>query len=489
MQITTQLFQNLVEDSPVATIVVTGQEARVLIVNDAFCKLILYKPEELSDKSLYEVLGDRAKSYRSLIDEVRNSGLPRKIKEHAFESRRNGELMSGYLQISYQPYLEPNGSVTGVIIRCQDITEHVETKIGLERALEQIRLSKEAAQLGLFDFDLKRNILEWDSRCRILFGISHQEAVNYERDFVGGLHPEDRERITGVIRRAFDRKLCDGDYDVEYRTIGAEDERLRWVRAKGKVYFNEHDEPLRFIGSVLEITEQKELELRKNDFIGMVSHELKTPLTSMSGYLQSMLKKTAQDGQVLLHGFLEKAFNQSRKMNRMINGFLHLSRLESGKLRLELTTFDLSQLIRETAEELLMSQQYNYSIDECTEIMILADREKLDSVIVNLLSNAIKYSPRNSQVNIACQKTGKEIIVSIRDRGFGILPQDLPHIFDRFYRVESQHLRHISGFGIGLYLCAEFIHCHGGRIWAESRPGEGSVFRFSLPDTLLPQAP
>ncbi|NCD71000.1 sensor histidine kinase [Mucilaginibacter agri] len=132
----------------------------------------------------------------------------------------------------------------------------------LEQTYEQVRLSKEAAMLGTFDMDLESGNLEWDARCRVLFGINHNDKVTYEKDFVLGLHPEDRDRILDVINKSFIKSISNGDYDVEYRTVGAEDQKVRWIRAKGKVYFDEYDKPIRFIGSVLDITDQKLDQIR-----------------------------------------------------------------------------------------------------------------------------------------------------------------------------------------------------------------------------------
>ncbi|WP_460678315.1 PAS domain-containing protein [Mucilaginibacter koreensis] len=127
----------------------------------------------------------------------------------------------------------------------------------LQAAYEQVSLSKHAAQLGTFDMDLKKGTMEWDSRCRELFGISHNAEVTYEHDFLTGLYPGDKERVEKLISNLFDPMLSNGDYDVEYRTIGVADGRVRWIRAKGKVYFDERNEPQRFIGSVLDITDKK----------------------------------------------------------------------------------------------------------------------------------------------------------------------------------------------------------------------------------------
>ena len=149
--------------------------------------------------------------------------------------------------------------------------------------------------------------------------------------FVGGLHDDDRERVLGIIENVFKKEISDGDYDVEYRTIGFEDQKLRWVRAKGKAYFNSQSQPIRFIGSVLDITEQKLDELRKNDFIGMVSHELKTPLTTLTAVVQVTKNKLKNAEDPFLRSAMETADVQVRKMGNMISGFLNISRLDSGK--------------------------------------------------------------------------------------------------------------------------------------------------------------
>jgi PAS domain S-box-containing protein len=180
---------------------------------------------------------------------------------------RNGKMEDVYWTFSYSPVPDETGNVGGVLVTCNETTQKVKLMQHSETAMEQLRLSKEAAQLGMFDMDLVKDTLEWDQRCRALFGISHNNDVTYDHDFVNGLHPDDRERITTIISRLFDKSYLNGDYDVEYRTVGVDDGRIRWVRAKGKVYFDSQDKPLRFIGSVLDITEEKINEQRKNDFI------------------------------------------------------------------------------------------------------------------------------------------------------------------------------------------------------------------------------
>lgn len=371
----------------------------------------------------------------------------------------------------------------------QDITDErntmnslMDAKHKLELALDQALMSKAAAQLGTFDMDLLNGTLVWDARCRTLFGISHNDEVSYEQDFVKGLHPDDRERILAVIAGVLDKSQTTGDYDVEYRTVGAEDGVVRWIRAKGKAYFDIYDKPIRFIGSVLDITEQKTDELRKNDFISMVSHELKTPLTSLKGYIQILEHKARENGDGFAASALGRADKQIAKMGNLINGFLDVSRLEAGKISLHREDVYLHELIEYVIEDVgTWSGAHHISFVAHSEIMVNVDRDKITSVISNLLSNAIKYSLAGSQIEIHCEEEDGFAKVSVKDQGIGIKPEDTQKLFERFYRVGNPEARTIPGFGIGLYLCAEIIERHCGKIGVTSEPGTGSVFYFLLP--------
>ncbi|MDP9046541.1 MAG: ATP-binding protein, partial [Bacteroidota bacterium] len=347
---------------------------------------------------------------------------------------------------------------------------------------DKLKLAIKAAQLGTFDMDLKKGTMEWDKRCRTLFGISHSDLVTYEKDFVTGLHPDDRDRIVEVINNVFIKSISNGDYDVEYRTIGAEDKKVRWVRAKGKTYFDENDKPTRFIGAVLDITEQKFDEIRKNDFIGMVSHELKTPLTSLSAYVQMLHARAKKDQDDFATGALDKANTQVKRMGSMINGFLNISRLESGKILLDKHDFMLNELVLAMTDEI--KQTAPSHILKCKiekPVSVNADQDKIGSVVINLLSNAVKYSAKGKTISITCDVVDNMAQVSVHDEGIGVKPQDSDKLFDRYFRAESPQTKYISGFGIGLYLSAEIIGRHNGKIWAESELGKGSAFYFTLP--------
>ncbi|RLJ80671.1 PAS domain-containing sensor histidine kinase [Pedobacter alluvionis] len=219
---------------------------------------------------------------------------------------------------------------------------------------------------------------------------------------------------------------------------------------------------------------------QKNDFISMVSHELKTPLTSISAYVQLMQSRSLPD--TFVTSTLAKVQKQIRKMSTLISSFLNVARLESGEIQLNLSHFDLNKLIHDLVEDLRLIHPTNQIDFEGGDAkLIYADKDKIGSVISNLISNAVKYSDQNSTVLIQSATIENEINVSVTDHGIGIQAHDLEKLFDRFYRVESQQTKTISGFGIGLYLSAEIINRHNGKIWVESKYGEGSTFHFEIP--------
>jgi signal transduction histidine kinase len=231
-----------------------------------------------------------------------------------------------------------------------------------------------------------------------------------------------------------------------------------------------------------DISEQKRDEQRKNDFIGMVSHELKTPLTSLTAILQVLQAKMSKSEETFIPGALERANVQVKKMAKLINGFLNVSRLESGKFMIVKEKFKLDELLDEIISETeLTLAQHVIHFDNCDSVQVYADRDKIGSVVSNLMSNAIKYSPGSGIVDVRCRVEGRRAIVSIQDYGMGVKRHEREKLFDRYYRVQGGSANLISGFGIGLYLSAEIIRHHDGEIWVESEYGHGSTFYFSLP--------
>ena len=348
--------------------------------------------------------------------------------------------------------------------------------IGVEQDKEMLRMATDAAKLGTWHLDIKANEFIPSPRLKQLFGYGHDEIMSYEAA-LNAIPQEYREDVKMAIELTTNNG---SKYDIEHPVNDVKNNKLRWIKAIGKLYNSASGEPSHFSGALWDITERKLDDNRKNDFIAMVSHELKTPLTSLKGYIQMLQLKANED--VFIINALDKANNQVNKMHKMIQGFLDVSRFEAGKIHIDIQTFQIKELIDEAVDELgTIMHRPNIISHTCEDFLISGDKNKLGQVVNNLLSNAIKYSPKSTTIEITCKQVNDLVQVGIKDEGMGIKASDMEKLFDRFYRVESDNTRSIAGFGVGLYLCSEIIKRHHGKLWVESEYGKGSTFYFTLP--------
>jgi len=334
----------------------------------------------------------------------------------------------------------------------------------------------ESSDDAIISKTLEGIVTSWNRGAEQTFGYSEQEMIG---ESILKLIPEDRHfEEPQIISR-----LKKGERIEHYETIRQKkDGTLINVSLTISPIRNSADEITGVSKIARDITEQKRDEQRKNDFIGMASHELKTPLTSLTALIQVLQQKVKDNDHIFMSSVLARANSQTKKMAGLINGFLNVSRLESGKLSIEQHPFELNHLISEIIEETRFTvNSHSLVFEPVGEMNVDADREKIGSVLSNLLSNAVKYSPKGKVITIKCTAGPEMATISVHDEGIGINQQDLARLFDRYYRVQSEHTKHISGFGVGLYLSAEIIERHGGRIWAESEKDKGATFYFTLP--------
>jgi len=221
----------------------------------------------------------------------------------------------------------------------------------------------------------------------------------------------------------------------------------------------------------------KENVQKKDEFIGIASHELKTPLTTIKGYIEIL---NMMENEPTKKQFVEKAMMNVNKLELLIRDLLDVSKIQSGQLQLEMNEFNMKDLLKETVNAVQMVSTHRIILeDKLQNEIIYGDRQRIEQVLLNLLSNAIKYSPGENKVIIDSEKTDKELLIKIRDFGIGIAKEEQTNIFERFYRSKHSSV-HISGFGLGLYICRDIITRHYGKIWVETTD-RGSIFIFSLP--------
>jgi two-component system CheB/CheR fusion protein len=389
--------------------------------------------------------------------------------------------------------IDNRGGEKLILLAIEDITDKRRVEEGLaeaERLLseskERLKFAIDSAGLGTWDYDPQAKTLIWDKRCKEIFGLSPSSLIDMPA-FLILIHQDDREHVEKSINETLLGENS-REFDIEFRTTPI-DEKVKWLKAKGRAYFDEQGKPTRFIGTLLDITVQKlideatrDLLNKKDEFISIASHELKTPITSLKAALQMIERITPKaDETKTAFNFLQKAIKQVDKLIELIKDLLDVTKIQSGKLELKKTQFNLKELITECCEEIQSSSpNHKLSIEGDTNFEVNADKSRLEQVIVNLLSNAVKYSPEGEKVIIAVNKSDQGIKIAITDFGIGIPKEKLPLIFDRFYRVDENTQKY-SGLGLGLFISSQIIRQHDSRINIKSEVGIGSTFWFILP--------
>jgi len=233
-----------------------------------------------------------------------------------------------------------------------------------------------------------------------------------------------------------------------------------------------------------DITDLRKLERVRRDFIANVSHEFRTPLTAIQGFAETLLGGAMDDPQNRLR-FLEIILEHSRRLARLTEDLLMLSKMDADRLDLEIRRLNVSQFVGsciETAQRPAAEKDLRISVNLQQNVPdIVADRRRLAEVLQNLLDNAIQYTPSGGQIMVSASANGTEVVFTVSDTGIGIPQADQPRIFERFYRVDVARSREVGGTGLGLSIAKHLVEAHGGRIWVESEVGQGAQFHFTIP--------
>jgi PAS domain S-box-containing protein len=239
---------------------------------------------------------------------------------------------------------------------------------------------------------------------------------------------------------------------------------------------------LNIVATVRDITRFREAEELKSTFISVISHELKTPVALIKGYASTLRREDAHWDPAIVKDGLDVIEEEADRLTELIENLLDATRLQAGVLSINLSDVSLDALARRLADRFsTQSSQHTILVDFPADFpVILADEDRISQVFTNLLSNAIKYSPQGGEIRISGQVRPEQVILCVSDQGPGIEPDDIPHVFDRFFRSVNAS-RTTKGAGLGLYLARAVVEAHGGRIWVDSKPDQGARICFSLP--------
>jgi two-component system, OmpR family, phosphate regulon sensor histidine kinase PhoR len=353
------------------------------------------------------------------------------------------------------------------------IIKETEARLISEERQARLQIILQQLPVGVLSIDSNGKTLTGNRQVEKMFG----QKIRTPKDILENyISPQSRE---WPIIRALKKGETIRSEEMEYVKNGNKNLSLLVNAAPIK---NRNGQIIAAVSVIHDITKEKELEQRKDDFINMASHELKTPITSMKIYIEVLLNLIKKHKDEKATKTLNSIKNQTEKLQELVSDLLDVSRIQTGKLSFNKDLFSLDQLVKETVEVLQgTTERHKINIMGRSSVRVFADRFRIYQVLTNLITNAIKYSPDANKINVSIKKTDKKVVVSVQDFGIGISKEQQKKVFERLYQVTDPKEKTFPGLGMGLYISKEIIKRHKGNIWVEGEKGKGSIFFFSLP--------
>lgn len=473
-------FKFLIQEAPVAIGVLHG---RALVVETANEKILQVwgKTRNIVGLPLSVALPEiQGQPFLGILDKVYTSGDAfyaseiRAILEHA------GELKELFFNVVYQPVAGLDGAVSDILVVAVDVTEQVNSRKLVEKSEQHFRSLADLVPAKISNTLPNGKVTFFNKQWLDFAGMGFEELR--DSGYHQMMHPDEIPAFHIGLAAASQNRV---PHVSEMRFKNTSGEYI-WHLNIASPILNEQGEISMWVGSTTNIQSLKEEEQRKSDFVSMLSHELKTPVTSIKGHVQLLLRLLAREADTEFLGKLNSSLSRIDvlllQLTGLIGDMLDLSRIDAGRLDLKKESFFIDALVTEVVEDFRLSHQnYFFHLNVEAGIEIIADRDRISQVLINLIANAIKYSPSSDVVDIAVALVEDEVLVSIKDYGIGIEEKDQKKVFERFFRVEGRNEKYYSGFGIGLFLVHNIVSRHGGRISVESQRNKGSVFTVHLP--------
>lgn len=464
----------------------------IVYCNKAFEKISGYSHEEIIGHNCrFLQAEDRAQSQRQLLKTSIEKGEECRVEIRNY--RKNGDLFWNELYIA--PVKDENGEVSHFIGVQNDITDRKKIEHDLREEKESVeskiaQRTKELVESEIFLSSIiqtvRESLLVLSPDFKVLsannhflktFKVTSEETVGkilYELGNNQWNIPALKELLIKILPTS--NPVIDFEVEHTFPHIG---KRLMLLNAYRIEFDGSYKD--RILLAIEDISEKREMERRKDDFLSIASHELKTPLTTIKGLVQ-LLQRMSSGG--ITEKFLDtlgKVSLHVDKLNNLITELLDTSKIQSGNIELHTEPFNVDHFLKETIDNLVFTTpHYNISVEGSTDAIVMGDELQLSQVVNNLISNAVKYAPDSEKIEVYISKVGNYVKISITDYGMGISSQDKSKIFDRFFRVGDIQKK-FPGLGIGLYISKEIVSNHKGTLWVESEIGKGSTFSFTLP--------
>lgn len=474
-------FRRIIEQSPMAIMILRGEDFKIEMANPKMLEYIKRDRSYIS-KTIQNVLPEiNEQQFPELLKKVYQSGQAHFGYGEKTLIMNKGIENELYFNYVFSPLTDAEGTVNGLAVVANEVTSQVKIKELLEQSEKHFRSLVLDAPFPIAIYMGKELSIDVANDAMLKLWGKDSSVIGQPLELA--LPELEGQPFIGLLNDVFET-------GTPYHTEGQKadlvvDGKLQsfWFNFTYKPLFNEKNEVYAILNMAVDITTQVNLQKQKDEFIGIASHELKTPVTTIKAYaqlLESMLRTDGEDEKANLMLKLEKQVN---RLNSLISELLDVTKIHSGNIEFNYTSFDFNEMVTETVEELQQTTTKNKIQLQLDEVgRVLSDRNRLGQVVSNLLSNAIKYSPDPTEIIVKTLNTKNNTLqFSVQDFGIGINPTKLNKVFEQFYRTNDNKQYTFPGLGLGLYISSEIIKKEEGKIWVDSEEGEGSTFYFEIP--------
>lgn len=471
-------FEHLIKKSDYPIAIYRTEELYIEFANEQMLKT-WGKSASVIGMKLEDALPElEGQPFIGLLKNIFKTGETYASKEASADLMVNGKLQTFYYDFSYKPLKSPSGEVYAILNMAVDITDLVMAKKEIQEREKKFRDLADSMPQFVWTCDTKGEITYMNKSWYRYTGSTEKE--NQTSLVKRMMRPETIAKVDQVWE---DCIKTNTPFVMEYELEDPVHKgNYRWFLGRAVPNFDENGEVNQWTGTFTDIDEFKQLETQKDNFLGIASHELKTPLTSLKLYTQFIKNNLEKAGDPKNANVARRMDYQIDLLTGLINELLDVTKIQKGQMQLNESLFDFDKLVDEVVEEQQMTSRHKLFVSRSGAIGdVFADRHRISQVIANLISNAIKYSPNADEVHISTGLKDGKAQFNVRDFGIGIPKDKQSKVFEQYYRISGSKDYTFSGLGLGLFISAEIIRRTGGEIFVSSSEGEGSDFCFRIP--------
>ncbi|MDF2932294.1 MAG: domain S-box protein [Chryseobacterium sp.] len=469
-------FEDLIKNSDYSTAIYRSEDLYIELANDLMLKT-WGKDASVIGMKLEDALPElEGQPFIGILKDIFKTGKTYTATEDRVDLVVEGKLQTYYFNFSYKPLKNQKGEVYAIYNVAVDITDLVRARKEIQEREEKFRDLADSMPQFVWTCDKDGKITYMNDNWYRYTGFERDEdpADGIKRI----INPEVYEKVMVVWEESLRTRKS---FEMEYQFLDPDHpEVYRWFLGRAVPAYDESGNIKQWIGTFTDIDDFKQLQTQKDNFLGIASHELKTPLTSLKIYTQFIEKNLVRQNDLKNAQVARRMDDQIDLLTNLISDLLDVTKIQNGKIQLNESEFDFDQLAEEIVVEQQMTARHKITFHHSEVGNVFADRHRISQVMSNLISNAVKYSPDADEVIVSTQLIGNNVKFCVRDFGIGIPEDKQNKVFEQYYRVSSSKEHTISGLGLGLYISSEIIKRTGGRIYVSSIEEKGSDFCFEI---------